>query len=106
MIATCSRSISYTELTNWDFKVGLFFNFNTDDTIYIEDAQVFKYETYIDENKNERLCVPGGKLHSETKTRYVYYKPNKEMTSIEDLKPVYSEYENNPDFDFWINCIL
>lgn len=98
MLATCSRSVSKTELTNWDFKVGLFFDFNTTDTIYIEDVQVFKYETYIGEDKVERLCVPGGKLLSEIKTKYIYYKPDKTMKSIEDLKPVYSEYENNTDF--------
>ena len=99
MLATCSRSISKAELTNWDFKIGLFFDFDTTDTIYIEDLQVFKYEIYVDEDGVERLCIPGGKLLSEIKTKYIYYKPDKTMKSIEDLKPVYSEYENNTDFE-------
>ena len=137
MLATCSRSVSKTELANWDFRVGLFFDFEAsyeqvnltsdqyeknkfyilqdenyqlstgdfDDLIsyyrklpiYIEDIQVFPYEVYDDEG--ERLCVPGGKLHSEIKTKYIYYKPNPEMKSINDLKPVYSEYTDSSDFE-------
>jgi hypothetical protein len=38
MVATCARSISERNLKDWDFKIGLFFNFNTTDTIYIEDV--------------------------------------------------------------------
>ena len=97
MEATCARSISKTELTDWDFRVGLFFNFNTSEKIYIEDVQVFPYYTYTEDNI-ERLCVPGGRLYSEVKTKYVYYEPNSEMKSIDDLKPVYDEYTNNSDF--------
>jgi hypothetical protein len=94
MLATCSRSVSKTELTNWDFKVGLFFDFKTNRTVYIEDVQVFPYETYDD--GEGRLCVPGGKLHSEIKTKYVYYNKLSEsdaVSSIKDLKPIYSKYE-------------
>ena len=137
MLATCSRGVSKTELANWDFRVGLFFDFEAsyeqvnltsdqyeknkfyilqgenyqlstgdfDDLIsyyrklpiYIEDVQVFPYEVYDDEG--EHLCVPGGKLHSEIKTKYIYYKPNPEMKSIDDLKPVYSEYTDSSAFE-------
>jgi hypothetical protein len=97
MLATCSRSVSKAELVNWDFRVGLFFDFETSGTVYIEDVQVFPYEVYDD--KGERLCVPGGKLHSEIKTKYIYYKPNPEMKSIDDLKPVYSEYTDSSAFE-------
>ena len=97
MLATCSRSVSKTELADWDFRVGLFFDFETNGTVYIEDVQVFPYEIYEDEG--ERLCIPGGKLHSEIKTKYIYYKPNPEMKSIDDLKPVYSEYTDSSAFE-------
>lgn len=97
MLATCSRGVSKAELANWDFRVGLFFDFETSGTVYIEDVQVFPYEIYDDEG--ERLCVPGGKLHSEIKTKYIYYKPDPEMKSIDDLKPVYSEYADSSAFE-------
>lgn len=96
MVATCARSISERNLKDWDFKIGLFFNFNTTDTIYIEDVQIFPYETYND--GVERLCVPGGKLHSEVRTKYIYYKPNKEWKSIEDLEASYSGYTNDQTY--------
>ena len=95
-IATCSRSISQTQLSDWDFKIGLFFDFKTPGEIYIEDVQVFSYETY--EDNGTRLCVPGGKLHSEIKTKYIYYEPDVSMESIKDLRPVYSEYEDDTSF--------
>ena len=90
MSATCLRSISRTELVDWDFKIGLFFDFSGE-KVYIEDVQVFPYKTYIEEGI-ERLCVPGGKLFSEIKTKYVYYEPNSSMKSIDDLKPTYCGY--------------
>lgn len=97
MFATCLRSISKTELNDWDFRIGLFFKFEGTGTVYIEDVQVFQYKTYKEKDL-ERLCVPGGKLFSEIKTKYVYYEPDSTMESIEDLKPVYSDYENDPTF--------
>ena len=95
-IMECESSVSETELANWDFKVGLFFNFGKASHVYIEDVQVFPYETYTDDK--ERLCVPGGKLHSEIKTRYVYYEPDSEMKSIKDLKSVYENYIDGEGF--------
>ena len=105
MVATCSRSISETQLTNWDFKVGLFFDFNTEEKIYIEDVQVFPYQTYEEgenEEKEVRLCVPGGKLHSEIKTRYIYYIPDENWQSIKDLVPLsdgYKELDYEPYYE-------
>ena len=88
MIGTCKQSISKNQLTDWDFKIGLFFDFgNNTNTYYLEDVQVFPYQTYTEEEV-ERLSVPGGKLHSEIKTKYVYYEPNSEWQGIEDLIPL------------------
>ena len=95
-MATCSRSVSKTELSDWDLKIGLFFDFDSSGTIFIEDVQVFRYETYTDDEV--RLCVPGGRLNSEIKTKYVYYTPSKEMESINDLEPAYSDYQNDESF--------
>ena len=95
-IMECKSSVSETELADWDFRVGLFFNFGEAQKVYIEDVQVFPYETYTDDK--ERLCVPGGKLLSEIKTKYVYYEPDSEMKSIKDLKPVYEKYVNDETF--------
>jgi hypothetical protein len=97
MIATCLKSVSETELTNWKNKYGLFLSFgNNNNRYYIEDFQLFPYETYEEDNKT-RLCVPGGKLFSKVETKYVYYKPNQNWTSIKDLIPSYSAYEDCKD---------
>lgn len=96
--ATCSRSISKTQLTDWDFKIGLFLDFGSTKTVYIEDIQVFPYKEYT-ENGTTYLCIPGGKLFSEVKTKYVYYTPNEELKSISDLAPVYSDYKNDTSFE-------
>ena len=105
MEATCARTVSETELKDWDFKVGLFFDFNTEDKIYIEDVQVFPYQTYEDENEVEdkklRLCVPGGKAHSEIKTKYIYYKPDSTWQSIADLIPISEGYAEDPDYELF-----
>ena len=99
MEATCARTVSETELKDWDFKVGLFFNFNTTSTIYIEDVQVFPYQTY--EDKGLRLCVPGGKAHSEIKTKYIYYKPDSTWKSIADLVPISEGYAEDPNYELF-----
>ena len=97
MKATCLRSISKTELTDWDFKIGLFLKFEQDE-VYIEDLQIFPFESYKDESGVERLCVPGGTLHSEIKTKYTYYLPNSEWTDISDLVADYEGYEPSSQY--------
>jgi hypothetical protein len=97
MVATCLKSVSETELTNWKNKYGLFLSFgNNNNRYYIEDFQLFPYETYKEDNKI-RLCIPGGKLFSKVETEYVYYKPDQSWTSIKDLVPSYSAYEDCKD---------
>ena len=96
MEATCARTVSETELKDWDFKIGLFFDFNTTSKVYIEDVQVFPYQTY--EDGGTRLCVPGGKAYSEIKTKYVYYKPDSTWQSIADLIPVSEGYVEDPAY--------
>ena len=101
MEATCARTVSETELKDWDFKVGLFFNFNTARKVYIEDVQVFPYQTYEDEGKKLRLCVPSGKVYSEIKTKYIYYKPDSTWQSIADLVPTSEGYAEDPTYELF-----
>ena len=94
MKATCSRSVSQTELKDWDNKFGLFLEFRENE-IFIENIQLFPYLTTKVERNEQTitvLCVPGGELFAETKTIWKYYAPNKEYTSIEDVQFVH-EYE-------------
>ena len=90
LIADCEESVSKTELTDWDFKIGLFFEFEGDGIICIEDVEVFPYRIYEDEG--QRLCVPNGKFLSEIKTKYYYYKRNPEWQSMADFKPIETSY--------------
>ena len=96
--AKCAESLSKSLLTDWDTKIGLFISFgNNTNTYYIEDIQVFPYETYADENGTTRMCVPGGKLNSEVKTKYIYYKKDNNWKDITDFSPEYSAYEDCKD---------
>lgn len=98
-LATCGSDVSKTELNDWDSKFGVFLDFGNETEITIQDFQLFKYQTY-EENGITRFCVPDGKLYSETKTKYIYYKkdPGYEIKSIEDLKPVYTGYAPNENY--------
>lgn len=93
-------ALSYSDLL--EGRYGMFFNFDSNTTYYIEDVQFFKYVTYekeVDGEKTEKMCVPGGELFSSVKTTYIYYLPNPNYESIDDLVPTYegsipsSEYE-------------
>jgi hypothetical protein len=100
--AECSESISKTMLTDMNNKIGLFICFDSLDPlnpldplvkeVYIENMQVFPYITYEDETNTTRMCVPGGKLFSDTRIKYIYYKPNSEYKSIDDLVPAAEGY--------------
>jgi hypothetical protein len=41
------------------------------------------------------IAEPGGELFSFAKTRYIYYLPNTDYKSEEDIKPEYDGYEEN-----------
>lgn len=99
LIASCNESISTSILKSGDPKIGLFFQFgNNNSTFHIESVELFKYETFVDENETTRMCVPGGKAHSEIRTKYIYYEKDDSLKSIEDLVPVYSSYTNDLSF--------
>lgn len=99
MKATCSRSVSQTELKDWDNKFGLFLEFGEGE-IFIENIQLFPYLTIKNEQEETILCVPGGELFAETKTIWKYYVPNKEYTSIEDVQFVHEYEAENGDPDY------
>lgn len=94
-VAECQYSISEAQLLDWDFKIGLFLKFRSGIEIYLEDAQLFPYVTYGDDQK---ICVPGGDAFSEIKTEYIYYQPDADMQSIEDLKPSYKAYVDSTNY--------
>jgi hypothetical protein len=37
---------------------------------------------------NKKYCVPNGEFFSAVRTDYYYYKPDKNIETISDLKPV------------------
>ena len=97
--ATCKKSVSKSELKDWDGHYGLFLNFDNSDAsglvpIYIEDMEMFPYITLIKEGQ-EILCVPDGELFSKVETTQKYYKPNQTYTSIEEIEfePAGGTYE-------------
>ena len=106
--AECVESISKTMLIDVNTRIGLFINFpNLDGEVYVENIQVFPYVTYKDESGIFRMCVPGGKLFSDVVTKYIYYIPNPEYKSIDDLTPAtesdspgegYEEVYNDGEF--------
>lgn len=107
--AACDgESISKTMLTDINTRIGLFIQFpNLDGEVYIENIQVFPYVTYKDETGTDRMCVPGGKLFSDVRTKYIYYIPNPGYKSIDDLAPAtesdspgegYEEVYNDGEF--------
>lgn len=93
MKASCALSMSKTELLSLETRLGLFLQFDGAE-IYIEDLQVFPYTTY-QEDGVDRMCVPGGKLHSQATTRYVYYIPDPDWEDISDLE-IKDESQNRP----------
>lgn len=98
--ATCLKSVSEKELQDGNY--GFFLNISVTDT-QIFDIQFFK--KVLDENGV--VITPDSTnqmLSPAYKTEYLYYKPNQEINSAEELVYEYRGYENNiqyiPNIDY------
>lgn len=96
-------SKSYTDLIN--ARVGIFFETPLNTDIYFENVQFFRYVEYEkpigDEETIEyviTMAEPGGELFSEARDKYIYYIPNEQYTSIDDMIPVYEGYVDDPSY--------
>lgn len=87
MIVKCKSSLSYSQMLKE--KLGIFINFNSVGTFYIEDFQFFKYV----KDTNGSMVTPDSELVSTVKTKYYYYIPNKNYESLDDVEYVYQGYE-------------
>lgn len=103
-------SKSYSDLIN--ARIGIFINTPVGKNYYLENVQLFKYITYdkpiLDEEDKvvgheTAIAEPGGELFSFAKTRYIYYLPNTDYKSEEDIKPEYDGYEENTQFQLVYN---
>ena len=70
------------EMTN---KLGIFIQANQTGEIYIEDVQFFPY---IDNGKGQAL-LPDEISSSEVRTMYLYYEPDENYKSLEEIRYVY-----------------
>lgn len=86
-ILKCKRAMSYSEMI--EKRIGIFIVFNKNQTYYLEDFQFFRY--IKDDEGN--IILPDSELKSIIRTKYYYYIPNKEYSSIEDVQYVYKGYE-------------
>lgn len=89
MQATATRSVSESELKDYDKRFALCFEFfraSGYDSVYIEDVELFPYVSYTKDSR-KYFCVPGGALFSETRVDYYYYEPNSEWADISELEP-------------------
>jgi hypothetical protein len=85
-------------------RVGIFFRTPCGKDFYFEKVEFYpyvEYERLKEESETEyetAVAEPGGELFSAARTKYVYYLPKEEYKKAEDIKPVYSAYEDNSEF--------
>lgn len=101
--AICKSRVSYTEQELQDKNLGLFFKYcdSPDLTLtaeklsecyfYIEDCQFFEYKNNT--GSSAGYYLPGETIESEAKIRYNYFFENQEYSSPEQIKYIYSGYE-------------
>lgn len=95
-------SKSYTDLIN--ARIGIFFEVPLNTEIYFENVQFFRYVEYErlkDDSETEYETViaePGGELFSSARTKYIYYLPNENYTSEDDIVPAYEGYTNDATY--------
>ena len=95
-------SKSYTDLINT--KIGIFLKTPLNKEIYIENVQFYRYITYErlkpDSETEYEIVVaePGSELFGTTKTKYIYYLPDPNYQSSDDVIPAYEGYEKNPEY--------
>lgn len=95
-------SKSYTDLIN--AKIGIFFKTPLNVDIYFENIQLYKkveYDRLVDGSETEYETVvaePGGELFSAARTIYIYYLPNENYKSVDDMVPAYEGYVDDPTY--------
>ena len=98
-------SKSYIDLI--ETRVGIFFETPLNVDFYFENIQFFRYVEYDKPIKNDQdeiveyvktMAEPGGELFSEARDKYVYYVPDENYKSADDIIPVYSGYVDDPSF--------
>ena len=88
IIVECQKTLAYSEMVEMTNSLGLFIQASATGTIYIEDVQFFPYI-----NNNGLPLLPDEIKTGEVLTKYLYYIPNKNYTSIEDVQYVYRDYK-------------
>ena len=98
-------SKSYTDLIT--ARIGIFFKTPRDMDVYFENIQFFRYIEYDKPIRNDQneiagyeatMAEPGGELFSTARTKYIYYLPNEDYKTEDDMIPEYDSYVDNPDF--------
>lgn len=84
----CKKTLTYSEMVEMTNSLGLFIQASAKGTIYIEDVQFFPYV----DNNGEPL-LPDEIKTGEVLTKYLYYIPNKNYTSIDDVQYIYRDYK-------------
>lgn len=88
-------------------RVGIFFETPLDKDVYFENVQFFRYIEYDKPIKNNEgeitgykvaIAEPGGELFSAARTKYIYYLPNPDYKSEDDMIPEYDSYIDSSDF--------
>ena len=85
---TCLKELAYSEMIEMTKSLGLFIEPAAVGTIYIEDVQFFPYIEI-----HGAPLLPGAISQGEIRTLYLYYYPNTEYKSIEDIRYIYKDYE-------------
>ena len=85
---TCLKELAYSEMIEMTKSLGLFIEPAAVGTIYIEDVQFFPYIEI-----HGAPLLPGTISQGEVRTLYLYYYPNAEYKSIEEVRYIYKDYE-------------
>lgn len=80
----CQKTLTYDEMIRMSNSLGLFIQSEQNTEIYIEDVQFFKY---IDNNGSPLL--PEQISDSDIRTNYLYYEPDPNYKSIDEVRYVY-----------------
>ena len=99
-ILKCNKSVPYSDTIKK--RLGILISFLDDAAYYIEDLQFFRYVTYEKEKIDQEgagtgeyetiMAVPGGELLASARTKYYYYKPNKNYSGLDSVDFVYKDY--------------
>ena len=81
----CKASLSKANFDKNINNLGIFLRFESAGTYYIEDVQFFPCVR----KKDNTLLLPNEIKEGEVKTKYYYYTPDKNYTSIEDVVYIY-----------------